>query len=190
MKFEMAPNSLFAILLRSPWWISFCVAVGIIVLARVALPPQYFIFGAVGSLPFLVIGSIASWRQWQQPSATRVAGTVEKVAAMAWPAFSAKLEAAYRRDGYQVERIGARGADLSMTKNGRKTLVGGKRWKAARTGVEPMRELVAARESLEADEIIYIATGPVTEQAVQFAAEKRIRLLQGPELTLLLRGLL
>ncbi len=62
----MAPNSLFAILLRSPWWISFCVAVGIIVLARVALPSQYFIFGAVGPLPLLVIGSIASWRQWQQ----------------------------------------------------------------------------------------------------------------------------
>lgn len=189
MKFEMAPNSLFAILLRSPWWVSLSVAAGIVVLAQVALPAQYFIFGAVGALPFLVIGSITSWRQMQQPSAARVSGTVEKVTAMNWPAFSALLEAAYRRDGYVVRRISAPGADLEMTRDGRKTLVGAKRWKAARTGIEPMRELVDARERLEADEIVFVATGPVTEQALQFAVEKRIRVVQGPELTILLRRL-
>ena len=26
MKFKMAPNSLFAVLLRKPWWVSFVVA--------------------------------------------------------------------------------------------------------------------------------------------------------------------
>ena len=54
----MAPNSLFAILLRSSWWISVLVAAAIVVLSGIALPPKYFIFGAVGALPFLVIGGI------------------------------------------------------------------------------------------------------------------------------------
>ena len=88
----MAPNSLFAILLRSSWWISVLVAAAIVVLSGIALPPKYFIFGAVGALPFLVIGGIALWRQLQRPSQARVARTVEAVTAMTWKDFSARLE--------------------------------------------------------------------------------------------------
>lgn len=188
MKFEMSENSVFAILLRSHWWISFCVAAGIVALSIVALPARYVIFGAVGALPFTVIGLIVLWRQLQQPSASRVAGIIERVGQMSWTDFAAGLEVGWRRDGYEVRRIDARGADLEMTRGGRKTLVLGRRWKVARTGVEPLRELVAARERLEADEILYIATGEVTAQARQFAIEKRIGLIQGPELARLLRG--
>jgi restriction system protein len=182
----MAPNSLFAILLRSSWWISALVAAAIVLLSRIALPPKYFIFGAVGALPFLVIGGIALWRQLQRPSQARVASTVAAVTAMSWKDFSSKLEAVFRRDGYEVQRLQHTGVDFEMRKAGRKTLVNCKRWKVTRTGLEPLRELVAARERHEADEIIYVATGQVTEQAVRFAAEKRIHLMQGEDLARLL----
>ena len=36
MNFQMNPNSLFAILLRSPWWVSFVVALGVVLLALLA----------------------------------------------------------------------------------------------------------------------------------------------------------
>lgn len=186
----MAPNSLFAILLRSSWWISVLVAAGIVLLSRAVLPDKYFVFGAVGALPFLVIGGIALWRQLQKPSAARVASTVEAVSAMSWKDFSGKLEAAFRRDGYEVARIDAGGADFEMKKGGRKTLVNCKRWKVGRTGVEPLRECLAARDLREADEIVYVATGQVTEQAARYAAEKRIRLMHGEDLATLLRGTL
>lgn len=186
----MAQNSLFAILLRSAWWISFLVAAGIVLLAKIALPAKYFIFGAVGAMPFLVIGSIVLWRQLQKPSASRVASTLEAVGAMTWKDFSGRMEAAFRRDGYEVARIAAVGADFEMTKAGRKTLVNCKRWKVGRTGVEPLRELIVARESREADEIVYVSTGQLTEQAVRYAADKRIRLMQAEDLTTLLRGTL
>ena len=39
MKLKMAPNSLFAILLRKPWWVSIAL-VGVIALAARALVPQ------------------------------------------------------------------------------------------------------------------------------------------------------
>lgn len=186
----MAPNSLFAILLRSSWWISILVAAAIVLLSRVALPAKYFIFGAVGALPFLVIGCIALWRQLQRPSPSRVAATVAAVGAMSWKDFSGRLEEAFRREGYEVARIDAAGADFEMRKAGRKTLVNCKRWKASRTGVEPLRELLAARDLREADEIVYVATGQVTEQAVRYVAEKRIRLLQGEDLARLLHATL
>jgi restriction system protein len=182
----MAPNSLFAILLRSSWWISVLVAAGIVLLSYAALPPKYFIFGAVGALPFLVIGSIALWRQLQRPSPARIASTVAAVSAMNWKDFSGRLEAAFRREGYEVARIEAAGADFEMKKAGRKTLVHCKRWKASRTGIEPLRELLAARDLREADEIVFVAAGQVTDQAARFIAEKRIRLMQGEDLARLL----
>src|SRR5262249_56718817 len=62
------------------------------------------------------------------------------------------------------------------------TLVACKRWKAVRTGIEPLRELQAAREAREAHFCVYVATGEITEQARGFAAEKKINLMQGGEL--------
>ena len=182
----MAQNSLFAILLRSSWWISALVAVGIVLLSRVALPDKYFVFGAMGAMPFSVIAVIVLWRQLQRPSPARVAGTLEAVGSMSWKDFSAKMETAFRRDGYEVARIDSPGADFEMKKAGRKTLVNCKRWKVGRTGVEPLRELLAARDLHEADEIVYVATGQVTEQAVRYVADKRIRLMQGEDLARLL----
>ena len=38
MKWQMAENSLFAVLLRSPWWVSFLVAAGVFALMRYFLP--------------------------------------------------------------------------------------------------------------------------------------------------------
>ncbi len=182
----MAPNSLFAILLRSSWWISALVAIGIVVLSAIALPQKYFAFGAMGAMPFFVIGSITLWRQLQRPSPVRVARTLQAVGSMTWKEFSAKMEAAFRRDGYEVERIESPGADFRMKKAGRKTLVNCKRWKVGRTGVEPLRELLVARDQHEADEIVYVATGQVTEQAARYVSEKRIRLMQGEDLARLL----
>jgi restriction system protein len=190
LKFEMAENSLFAILLRSSWWISVLVAAGIVLISRIALPEKYFIFGAVGALPFLVIGGIGLWRQLQRPSAARVQSTLAAVGGMSWKDFSGKLEAGFRRDGYEVARIDTAGADFEMRKAGRKTLVNCKRWKVGRTGVEPLRELLTAREVREADEVVYVATGQVTEQAARYMTEKRIRLMQGEDLARLLKGLL
>ncbi len=39
MQFKMKENSLFAVLLRSPWWISFLVAAAIGLVATLAMPP-------------------------------------------------------------------------------------------------------------------------------------------------------
>ena len=69
----MAEKSLFAVLLRSPWWISF-VVVGLITLASgVLLPKEYFVVGALSGLPIFVVGCIAAWKQLRAPSPTRVA---------------------------------------------------------------------------------------------------------------------
>ena len=185
MKFQMARNSLFAILLRSPWWISIAAAAGIFAAARLVLPEIYAFFVA---LPFAVIGAYALWQQRRAPSAARVAGTLKALRAMSWDEFSGAIEDAFRRDGYVVNRFGGAEADFKLTKAGRISLVGCKRWKVARTGIEPLRELHAAGRARDAHECIYVAAGEITDNARAFAAGKNIRLLHGAELVKLLPG--
>jgi restriction system protein len=184
----MHKNSLFAVLLRSPWWISIAVAVGIGVLGRFALekfslPGIYAVFFG---LPFFVIGCYAGWQQLRAPSAERIAATLESLRAMSWDEFSAALEGAFRRDGCIVTRPDAAGADLELVKSGRVTLVACKRWKVARTGIETLKELDAAREARAAHECILVAAGDITDNARAFAAEKNIQLLHGAGLVRLL----
>jgi len=183
MKFRMHENSLFAILLRSPWWISIAIAAGIATVAALLVPPVY---AAFAGLPFLVIGGIAAWRQLRAPSAARIERTLEAVRAMSWGDFSGALEDAFRRDGYAVSRFDGAAADFVMTKAGRTSLVACKRWKAARTGVEPLRDLDAVRRERDMHECIYVATGELTDGASAFASEKKIRVMHVAELARLL----
>ena len=138
MQWRLNENSLFAILLRSPWWISFAIACAVTAVALALLPEAYRIFGAVTGLPFLVIGCIAAWKQWQAPSRARIDKTLAAVRAMSWAEFSRAIEAAYRRQGYGVSAISGSAADFEITKEGRTALVNCKRWKVARTGVEAL----------------------------------------------------
>ena len=184
----MHKNSLFAVLLRSPWWVSIGVAAGTVALSRFVLakfdmPELYSVFVA---LPFLVIGSVAGWQQLRAPSAERIATTLEALRNLSWEEFSSALETAFQRDGYAVSRPGVAGADLELTRAGRVCVVGCKRWKVARAGIEPLRELDAARQAREAHDCIYVAAGDITDNARAFAAEKKIRVVDGAELALML----
>ena len=103
--FKMAPNSLFAILLRSPWWISLAIALLFGLASKAALPADYWVFGAMGGTPFFVIAIMALRRQWNAPSAKRVEAILTAVGTMGWRDFAAQLEQAWTRDGYTVQRI-------------------------------------------------------------------------------------
>jgi restriction system protein len=132
-------------------------------------------------LPFIVIGAYAAWQQLRAPSAEKTAATLESLRAMSWDEFSPALEDALRRDGYAVSRPNIAGADLELAKAGRVSLVSCKRWKVARAGIEPLRELDAARQARDAHECIYVAAGEITDNAIAFAATNNIRLLHGAE---------
>ena len=72
MRLKMKENSLFAVLLRSPWWISFLVSAIIGVVAMLAMPLEYRALAIFSGGPFFIIGCMAAWRQWRTPSATKV----------------------------------------------------------------------------------------------------------------------
>ncbi len=188
MKLKMNQNSLFAILLRSPWWVSGGIAAALFAVARMLLPAEYTAYALFLALPFFVIAVHVGWKQFRAPSESGIAATMEALRAMSWADFSAVLEEAFRAEGYGVARLAAAGADFELTRSARVTVVGCKRWKVARTGIEPLRELTAAKDAREAHECVYVATGEVTENARAYAAEHRIRLLHDVELAQMFRG--
>jgi restriction system protein len=183
----MAPNSLFAVLLRSPWWYSLGIAAAFVAVMRFALPREYFLFGALGALPFVVIGCLAAWRQLRAPSAKKVAGTLQTLQTMAWREFAATLEEAFVKDGYAVERLNTPAADFMLTKSSRISLVSAKRWKAASVGVQALRELRSAGDQREAQECIYATLSDVSDNAGKFAKDNSIRMLQAAELAVMLQ---
>jgi restriction system protein len=183
----MSEKSLFAVLLRSPWWISFVLVAVIALVAGALLPPQYAGVGMLGGFPFFVIGCMALWRQRNLPSAAETEQVLQTLATMNWRDFSALLETAFTRQGYSVMLLKGN-ADMQLEKKGVLTVVSAKRWKAAALGIEPLRELVAERDRLQAPNSVCITLGQVSAKASDFAAQNRITLISDADLVVLTAG--
>lgn len=189
LKYTMAKNSLFAILLRSSWWVSTAIGLFLGLVCLALLPAEFKLVGAASGLPFLVIGGIAATRQWKRPSAARVASTVQAVSAMSWPVFATLLEQAFHRDGYAVTRVNAEAFDFELERAGRRTLVSARRWKSARIGLEALKALQAARQQRDVSAAFFIGLGVVSDNARPFAAAQGIEVWQADELAMALQGL-
>ena len=176
MKFKMAENSIFAHLLRSPWWISFLIAAGFCLLCFALLPKALVGYGVMGAFPFVVIGFMALKRQWGKPTSAAVEAEVARMASLNWRDFSAELEAKFVKQGFQVTRLKDGAADFKLEKSGHVTLVAAKRYKAATHGVEALQALVNQQEAQGADAAMHVCLGTVTEQARKFAKEKGLTL--------------
>ena len=184
MKFKMSEKSLFAVLLRSPWWISFVLVAVIALAAGALLPKEYAGVGMLGGFPFFVIGCMAMWRQRNLPSAAELEKGMSMLSSMGWRDFSALLETAFTRQGYAVKHLNG-AADMQLEKKGVLTVVSAKRWKAAALGVESLRELVAARDALEARNCVCITLGQVSAKANEYAEQNRITLISDADLVAL-----
>lgn len=186
MAFKMSNNSLIAILLRNPWWMSFVVVGVIVLLASALVPAPYTVFGWMAALPFVVVGSIAAKRQWRQPSARTLDAMLQQTAALNWKDFSAQVVQGFERQGYSVSRIDSPGADLLLNREGTSTTVACKRWKAATPGIEGLKELVAAQHKLQADKALWISLNALSDSARRYAGEHGVDVLDAAGLASLL----
>jgi restriction system protein len=188
VKFKLNPNSGFAVLLRSPWWVSFAIVAAIAAGCFALLPAHMAPFVALGATPIALVGCIAAWRQWRAPSAARVQGALQAAAAMPWRDFAAALERAWRAEGHAVQRLEGPQADLRIDqKDGQCVLVSARRYKAASHGVQPLQALHEQVQRQGARAGVYVVLqGTVSDNARAFAREKSLALLEGDALAALL----
>lgn len=179
----MAEKSLFAILLRSSWWVSFLIA-GAITLAVAALAPERFkLLGFFGALPLYGVGCVAAWRQRNAPSSAAVEAKAVAVRAMAWRDFSAALQQAWQAQGASVQAITGLEADFCVQQNGRTTLVSARRWKAASHGADAISHLADAmrKRDITAGQYL-VAHGTVSDSARELARKEGVELVEGDAL--------
>jgi restriction system protein len=182
MKFKMSEKSLFAILLRSPWWVSFLIGALLVLLTRVFLPENLRALGMLSALPFCVLGVLAAWKQRNQASPESVSLALTHLAKMSLKEFLPTIEKSFAQQGFVVTRLNLAAADFRLEKSGRVTLVSCKRWKAASLGVEVLRDLKALQTVQAVDHAACISLSLPTGVALQFSKDNEVQLICQDEL--------
>lgn len=111
---------------------------------------------------------------------------------MAWQDFEALVAEAYRRKGYRVTRRGGEGpdggVDFELHTKDKRLVAQCKRWKVQAVGVQPIRELYGVMTAEGAQAAIFVTSGRYTPDAINFARNKPIELIDGPALVDVVRG--
>lgn len=188
MKLRMAKGSLFAILLRSTWWYSMLIGLVILGISLAATDAQYIILSITGSMPFFCIGGYACYKQWKQPSAKKVAEFTEAAKKLTATVIAQKVAHNYTNSGFTSAPYKGNGADLVLTRNSEKLLLSSKRFKAANTGVDPLKLLHKAIESAQATGAIYVTMGEVSAAAQEYAQAHNIEIVEAARLAVLVNG--
>jgi restriction system protein len=188
MAIKMAKGSLFAFLLRSPWWYSILIGLFVLVVSLLVTDAQYIVLSFTGALPFFGIGSFAGYKQFQQPSAKRVLEVIEQAKKLSSTIVAQKIAANYLQNSYKSDVFKGNAAEIELSYGHQKILLCTKRFKAAKTGIEPLKLLVSAGEKVEATGYLYLSLGEITDTARNYADENKIELIEANRFAALFDG--
>jgi len=188
MAFRMAEGSLFAVLLRSSWWISVCIALAFITLSLVIAESRFLVLGIASSLPFLGIAAYAGYQQFQRPSQQRIQDVAAQARTMRPDQLAEKIAATYIEKRFDSTTFKGGEANLELCRGHQRILLNSKRFKVANTGIEPLKKLVEAGEKVGATGYLHVALGTVSTAAVDFANDKNIEIIQAEQLTAFFDG--
>lgn len=184
----MYKNSLFAVLLRSPWWYSVLIGLFFILASTAIANGKYVFLGVFTSLPFLGIAAYSGYKQSQLPSRKRILEVAEQVQKMRPAQIAEKIAEPYIEARFDSEPFKGEMANLALIRGNRTVLVSTKRFKAANTGIDPLKKLVASGEKLEATEYVFVVLGEISDAARDYAKQNSIKIVQAQELALYFDG--
>jgi restriction system protein len=192
-------ESITNLLIQVPWWVS-------VVLSGAAYLFLRFIFPSIDlgspmansfakslssaapiiALVLLIPAPIAALNSWRKRKLLDSQKGIDSIKALGWREFEELVGEAYRRQGYKVVENTTpgpdEGIDLVLKKDGGLVLVQCKHWKSAKVGVNIVRELFGVMTAKHATSGILITSDIFTQEAKNFAANKPIDLVDGPQL--------
>jgi restriction system protein len=150
-----------------------------------------YVFGAVLAIICLA-ASAPGWNQrWQRAAFLQHHIDTEWLNRLSWQDFERQVAEVYRQRGYQVEEVGGGGADggvdLKLKRGSAAAIVQCKKWKTLKVGVRPVRELFGVLVAEKAHRAVLITSGVYSDEAIRFAEGKPIDLIDGAQLTQMLR---
>lgn len=195
-----------------PWWAGVLAAV-VSYLLLTALASQPLVSGNRVNV-FAMLAGAARWgvpaifllgaatSAWGRSKRERVINGVrsaaqqgrghEALAGLSWQEFEWLVGEAFRQRGFTVVEAGGAGpdggVDILLRLGDEHGLVQCKHWKSYRVGLPVVREMLGAMTAKRARRGWVITSGRFTAEAVAFAAEHRIELVDGDKLPALLRA--
>ncbi|MFG5010930.1 restriction endonuclease [Vibrio cholerae] len=195
-------------LMDAPWWVSVLFAaiayIGLsVVLPALAMSSENFIFSAVTqNLPILapyvaivllipapvaLLKQLGRQRQYSMTTSEIVSqGTTAALNSLSWLEFESYIGEFFKQQGYEVKQAFSQkpdgGVDIWMRKDGQLTLVQCKHWKSRKVGIQILREMYAVMIEHNASKMIVVTSGDFTSEAIKYALDKRLWLINGGEL--------
>jgi hypothetical protein len=118
--------------------------------------------------------------------------TLEEIDRATWEEFESYLLALFHVQGYKAELTpnGADfGADLTLERGGKRTVVQAKHWHNRQVGVKAVQEISAAKAHYKATKAMVVITDEFTAQAIQLAHSNGIELWDREKLAKVIDGL-
>jgi restriction system protein len=138
-----------------------------------------------------VAGFFAQRHRAELVTTVAASESATSLTAMSWREFEGLVQEAFRLRGYSVRRIGGEGpdggVDLVLERDGEKTLVQCKQWRTFKVGVGVVRELYGVMAAKGVASGMVVTAGVFTQDAIEFAAGRNVRLIAGEELHGLIR---
>jgi restriction system protein len=130
-----------------------------------------------------ILSAITVFRQKKLYSTVATRPDVAVMNEMSWNEFEMLVGEHFRRQGFQVSRLGGNGpdggVDLVLKNKSESYLVQCKQWKAYKVGVQPVRELYGVMASRGAAGGYVITSGMFTDEAQAFAKGLNVELIDG-----------
>lgn len=209
-------NDLYAIAQALPWKVSVALAIGSFLvlhtvasqepatatstseIATVVLRHALRVAAVIGQVivPMILLagaaaGILAQRRRGQLVESVATSDSSGTLLQMSWREFEALVQEAFRLRGYSVRRLGGDGpdggVDLVLERDAEKTLVQCKQWRAQKVGVSVVRELYGVMAAQAASSGIVVTSGSFSQDAIDFAQGRNVRLIAGDELFQMIR---
>lgn len=131
-----------------------------------------------------LFSSVENYQHYEKSIHNRT--IVDPIKNMSWQEFEMLISEFFRKQGYSVaENNGAGpdgGVDLRIKRDNKTILVQCKHWKTFKVGVNIVREQLGIKTAEGADGVIIVTSGLFTDEAINFANQQNISLLNGSDL--------
>lgn len=209
-------QDLYAISERLPWKLSVALAIGcFLVLHAVAsqepatatstkdigtfaLRHLFRMAAVIGQVivPMILLagaaaGFLAQRRRSELVASVATSDSSITLSHITWREFESLVQESFRLRGYSVRRLGGDGpdggVDLVLERGSEKTLVQCNQWRAHKVGVSVVRELYGVMAAEGASSGIVVTSGTFSQDAIDFAEGRNLRLIAGEELYQMIR---
>jgi restriction system protein len=187
-----------------PWWVGVVIAAIIYVflkwvfplaagsnefLAQLAATAQSS--AGLLALIFLALAGLSLFLAYRRRRVLDLETSLATLRALPRRRFEQFAAEAFQYQGYAVSETGSAGdcgIDFILRRENEKVLLQCRRWRSETIDIAPVRELYDVMAAEQASGCAFLTTGGYSSDALRFAAGKPVRLIAGPELEKMLRG--